>query len=195
MLRQIVMGAVAGAAGTAALNMATYLDITTRGREPSGVPAKVAGELAEKAGLSLNGDANAEAKKAESNRLTGAGALMGYAVGLGLGALYGALRSEVEHLPTPVAAAGLSLAAMAGGDGPAIALGATKPGEWSLASWLSDIVPHAIYGIVTAAAFEAFGRDALSFARARGRDQARGAKGRAVHRSWPMASWLDRIAA
>jgi hypothetical protein len=43
--------------------------------------------------------------------------------------------------------------AMAGSDVPAAVLGATELSEWTPESWISDIVPHAAYGLVTAGAF------------------------------------------
>ncbi|WP_316248185.1 hypothetical protein [Streptomyces sp. TRM49041] len=48
----------------------------------------------------------------------------------------------------------LGAAAMAAGDLPATALGVTDPAEWSGAGRLSDIVPHLVYGMTTAAVFE-----------------------------------------
>jgi hypothetical protein len=35
---------------------------------------------------------------------------------------------------------------MAGADGPLVALGLTRPGDWAAADWASDIVPHLGYG-------------------------------------------------
>ena len=32
--------------------------------------------------------------------------------------------------------------------------GASNPAAWSAADWLSDLVPHLIYGLVTVAAYE-----------------------------------------
>jgi hypothetical protein len=49
----------------------------------------------------------------------------------------------------------LGAAAMAGSDVPATFLGVTDPTTWSRTAWLSDIVPHLVYGAVTAAAFRA----------------------------------------
>ena len=38
---------------------------------------------------------------------------------------------------------------MAGSDVPAVATGATDPKTWGTSGWLADIVPHAIYGLLT----------------------------------------------
>lgn len=42
---------------------------------------------------------------------------------------------------------------MAGSDAPATALGVTDPRTWSRTAWLSDIVPHLVYGTVTASVY------------------------------------------
>ena len=44
--------------------------------------------------------------------------------------------------------------AMAASDVPATMLEVTNPAEWGTSGWLSDIVPHLAYGVVTAAVFE-----------------------------------------
>jgi hypothetical protein len=149
MLRQVLMGMAAGAAGTAALNVAGYLDMAIRGRPASQVPAQTAGELAARIGAPLDGQ-QAQARK------EGLGGLLGYGAGLGVGALYGLLRPSLGELPLPLAAAGLGAAAMAAGDVPPISLGLTDPREWGASGWLGDLVPHAAYGLVAAAAYEAF---------------------------------------
>jgi hypothetical protein len=143
---------IGGAAGTAALDVATYLDMVARGRPSSDVPAKVAGELAGRAGLPLEGD-----DPKTSARRSGAGALLGYATSLGLGAAYALLRrpegGRRRALPLGAGVA-LGLAAMALSDVPAVAAGATDPRRWGLPDWLSDLVPHVVYGVVTAAVVE-----------------------------------------
>ncbi len=45
---------------------------------------------------------------------------------------------------------------MAGSDDPAAALGVTDPTKWSAASWVSDVVGHLTYGLVTAAVYDSF---------------------------------------
>lgn len=149
----LLTGLAAGAAGTAALNVVTYLDMAVRGRASSELPAKVAGKLAEEAGVEpLTGETD-EA----DNRRQASGAMLGYVTGLGLGVAYGLLKMKVNP---PVAAAGvaLGLGAMAASDLPATALKLTDPREWSGKAWASDVVPHLVYGLVTAAAYEGFAR-------------------------------------
>ncbi|GAA3070007.1 hypothetical protein [Streptosporangium carneum] len=136
-------GVMAGAAGTTALDAVTYLDMLVRGRPASDVPAEAADRLASRAGLDLGpGDVGV-------NRRTGLGALLGYGAGIGVGALYGLL-ADGGRPPLPVAALGLSAAAMAAGDLPLVALGLTDPRRWDTVSWISDIVPHLVYGLTTA---------------------------------------------
>jgi hypothetical protein len=45
---------------------------------------------------------------------------------------------------------------MAGSDVPAAALGVTDPTTRDFDSWVSDIVSHLAYGVVTAVVYEAF---------------------------------------
>ena len=165
MLRRTLRGIAAGATGTAALNIATYVDMAARGRASSEVPAKVAGTLSQSVGMPLEAEANGsehvsqnEQAKAQ-HRLSGLGALMGYATGLGIGALYGLARPILVKLPLPLAGLALGAAAMASSDVPATITGATNPKTWGASGWASDIVPHAIYGLVTVLTYEAYAED------------------------------------
>lgn len=153
MLREILNGASAGALGTVALNVTTYLDMVVRARPSSGVPARTAGRLAERADIDLAPEQQ-DGEDAIENRTQGLGALLGYITGLGVGAGYGLLRSGVS-VSKPVASLALGSAAMAGSNVPATVLGVTDPREWGAKSWASDIVPHFVYGIVTAVAYDA----------------------------------------
>ena len=142
----LMAGIFAGAAGTTALDIVTYLDMTVRGRPASVLPAQAAGKLADRAGADLGSGEVAESRR------EGVGALLGYAVGLGVGGLYGLLAGD-RNVPLPVAALGLSAAGMAAGDAPYTALRLTDPREWDAVSWASDIVPHLVYGLTTAAVY------------------------------------------
>ncbi len=93
--------------------------------------------------------------KVAQDRLTGLGALTGYAVGLGIGSAYGILRPRLRALPTPIMGVLVGLAAMAGSDVPSILLGVTNPRTWGLAGWIEDIIPHVIYGVTTVGVYEA----------------------------------------
>ncbi|WP_329085066.1 hypothetical protein [Streptosporangium sp. NBC_01469] len=143
----LTAGILAGAAGTTALDLAGYLDMTVRGRPASGLPAQAAGKLADRAGTDLGSGETADSRR------EGLGALLGYATGLGVGALYGLL-AEDRRVPLPVAALGLSAMAMTASVVPLAALGLTDPRDWSASSWVSDIVPHLAYGLTAAVVYD-----------------------------------------
>jgi hypothetical protein len=143
--RTIMRGALAGAAGTTALNAVTYLDMAVRGRGTSRTPEETVETLADKAGVDVPGD-----EETAQNRVSGVGPMLGIASGVGTGAVLGALYAG-WRAPLPVGAALGGLLAMAGTDAPMAALGVTDPTSWSATDWISDAVPHAVFGLVTAA--------------------------------------------
>ncbi|MFI8946394.1 hypothetical protein ACIGO6_07720 [Streptomyces sp. NPDC053750] len=145
----VTKGLVAGAAGTVALNLTTYGDMLLRGRGSSDMPAQVADRFVERAGLDL-GD-----EETTSHREQAVGALLGHVTGLGVGAAYGLLLRRRGALPDWVAGPLLGAAAMASSDLPATVLGVTDPTAWDRISWVSDIVPHLVYGFTTASVYQA----------------------------------------
>lgn len=151
-MRRLIAGAAAGAVGTAVLNIITYADMAWRGRPASEMPARLVKILAARSGLAtLTAD-----DEAAANRRAALGALLGYANGIGLGALYGAIRPALGERVSPlVGGLAAGAAAMALSDVPASAAGATDPATWKPADWLADIVPHAFYGLAIALTFEA----------------------------------------
>jgi hypothetical protein len=170
MANRIVAGAVAGAAGVVALNVAGYLDMLVRGRPASDMPARVAGKLADEMGLPLDFDAEAsgddgseatetrdedEPADAPANRAQALGALLSIANGIAIGLAYGIVRLILPRPPVWLAGAALGSAAMAASDYPATRLGLTEPRDWSATDWVSDVMPHMAYGVVAALAFEA----------------------------------------
>ncbi len=152
----IAAGLAAGACGSAALNMATYLDMLVRGRPASEVPRKVAASLTGRVATGVGSHRAAGDDDTRNNRLEGAGALLGYVNGLGMGLLYGVLEPRLRDVPRPVAASVVGVAAMAGSDLPSIALGATDPRTWGASGWVADIGPHLAYGIVAVGAYDLF---------------------------------------
>lgn len=133
---------IAGAAGAFALDVATYGDMLLRGRAASNVPAQVAGTLAEDFGIAaLATDLTDEQAK---NRRSAAGALLGYATGLGIGGLYELLRARGSRPPTLLTGAGLGLTAMIASDLPISLTGASDPRTWTAVDWASDLIPHLI---------------------------------------------------
>lgn len=153
MLRRIVFGMIAGAAGSAVLNFITYADMLIRGRPSSTVPAETAARMADTVGVDLGGR-----EQAAESRRTAAGALLGYGAGIGVGALYGVVERRLPGLPLPLSAALVGAAAMAASDVPATASGATDPRKWGASGWLADVVPHLGYGLATVAVHRALRR-------------------------------------
>jgi hypothetical protein len=146
-MNRLIAGVAAGAVGTTALNAVTYLDMAVRGRPASTVPEDLAAKLLDAAGIDVG-----EGKKAESRR-SAIGALLGYATGLGIGGAYGLVGSRTPDAGGVGPGVLVGAGAMAASDVPITVAGLTDPREWGLAGWLSDIVPHAVYGLTTVWAF------------------------------------------
>jgi len=153
-VRHIVVGAIAGAAATSALNIATYTDIAVRGRGESDVPSKMVKNIAEAAGLG----ALASDDETTQHRRSGIGALMGYADGLGVGAVYGVLRPALRGVPVLLAAVAAGAAAMALSDIAIAQSGASDSRTWAAADWAADAIPHLVYGLALALSFDALDR-------------------------------------
>jgi len=145
---RVVRGAAAGAAGTTALNAITYADILLRARPSSDVPAKMAGVLAGHAGLRFLALENET--EAAQHRRQAVGALLGYMTGAAIGAAYGVIQPSLGRPSRLAAGLALGLSAMAASDIPFAVTGVSDPRTWSLTDWLSDTVPHLIYGLATA---------------------------------------------
>jgi hypothetical protein len=153
LIRDLVGGAVAGAAGTTALNAVTYLDMAVRGRASSSTPEQTVETMAGKAGVEIPGD-----EETTRNRLSGLGPMMGILTGVGTGALLGAFRAGRAPLPVGVGVA--TVVAMAGSNAPMTALGVTDPTSWTASEWASDALPHAAYGLVAVVALRLMDRRA-----------------------------------
>jgi hypothetical protein len=152
MTRSLLAGLAAGAAGTTALNLVTYLDVVVRARPPSSTPEATVRRTEELTGVGIA--AGGPDSEEACNRRSGLGALLGIATGLATGVGYGLVRDRLEGVPLPVRGAVAGLAASIGGTGPMVALGVTDPRSWSGSSWVSDLVPHLVYGLVTAAVLD-----------------------------------------
>jgi hypothetical protein len=151
-VNRILRGAAAGAAGTTALNMVTYLDMALRGRAASQTPERTVEKIADLLGLGIPGTG-----ATRDNRLSGWGALSGLAAGVAVGMAYGACHAVLGRpgpLGGPLLATGGALLV---GNGPMTALGLTDPRSWTPADWASDLAPHLAYGWVTAATYAATG--------------------------------------
>jgi uncharacterized membrane protein len=146
-MKKIARGAVAGAAGTTALNTVGYADMALRGCPASSVPARVAEQLARRVGLTIPGSG-----AARQNRLEGLGALAGIATGAGVGAVAGQLQGAVRRLGPLAGPAVIGGVAMLVTDLATAGLGVSDPRTWDSGSWLSDVVPHLAFGAVVYAA-------------------------------------------
>jgi hypothetical protein len=147
-------GALAGAAGTAALNATTYLDMAIRGRPTSDSAEQLVEQAAEKANVSIPGD-----DEKRRNRLQGLGPLSGIAVGIAVGTAAGLLHQVMARsghpLPAAVEVPLFGAAAMALSDVPLKLLGISDPASWSAADWVSDIIPHLVFGAITTSGLRA----------------------------------------
>lgn len=148
-MQHMMRGALAGAAGTTALNTATFLDMTVRARPGSTTPQQMVQRAENISGQSLGGD-----EDTASNRRSGVGSLLGVATGVMTGVAYGLARSRWPRAPRTTLALGAGALANAGSVIPMTLLGVTDPRTWSGTSWLSDILPHLAYGVATATAYD-----------------------------------------
>ncbi|SNY73532.1 hypothetical protein [Paractinoplanes atraurantiacus] len=138
----ILAGAAAGAAGTAALNAATYVDTALRARPAGPIPE----------------DRTSDAPDARGHRASGLASLTGIATGVAIGATFGLLR-RAGLRPGPVLGSALiGATTMASTNASMIALGVTDPRDWTVTDWLSDALPHLAYGAVTDAVLRALDR-------------------------------------
>lgn len=145
--RPLLASVLAGAAGTVALDVVSYLDMLIRGRPASQMPSTMSSRIADMFGVDLGQRAD--------NRADALGGLLGNLTGLSVGVGYGMVR----HFRGPgrPLSAGLAVgaAAMAAVAAPATATGVSRPDQWGVAGWVADIVPHAAYGLTTVAVYEA----------------------------------------
>jgi hypothetical protein len=148
MMRSILRGLAAGAAGTTALHAVTYLDMVLRGRAASQTPEQSVTRLAELADVTIPAEGR-------ENRVSGAGALLGILSGLVVGAGYGAVRAAGWRSSTATAGAVATVGAIAVSAVPMAAIGVSNPRDWSLSDWVSDVIPHVAYGWVTTTTYAA----------------------------------------
>lgn len=142
-------GLAAGAAGVTVLNAITYLDMAVRARPSSDTPSQAVQQLAGKAGAEIPREGSER-----ENRLAGLGPLAGIATGAAVGVTAAFAWPALARIPAPFAVALLGTLAMAGSDGPLVALGLTQPKDWAAADWASDVIPHLGYGLATHATLD-----------------------------------------
>ncbi|WP_433363327.1 hypothetical protein ACQPZX_31915 [Actinoplanes sp. CA-142083] len=146
----ILAGAVAGAAGTAALNAVTYVDMAVRGRGGSETPQQSVEAMEDRLPVSVPGEG-----ETRENRVSALGSLSGVVTGVGIGVMFGVLRRAGLRPPGPVGAVLVGLTAMASTNASMASLGVSDPRDWSVGDWLSDLVPHLAYGAVAYATLAA----------------------------------------
>jgi hypothetical protein len=140
----ITSGLLASAAGATALNAFTYAQQALKGTPSGATPDQAAQATIETVGGHVRGTPDQR-----QNRLEGLGPLSGYGVGLGVGALAGALRAYGVKVPIGLAPVIVGLGAMAISDGVMSALGIADPRTWTASSVVNDALPHLAYGGVT----------------------------------------------
>src|SRR6202008_4265001 len=143
--RGLLSGAAAGAAGTTALNVITYLDIAVRGRPTSNTPERTVEAMARLFGVTVPGTGDVLA-----NRISGLGALTGYAAGIGMGIALGLAYALGWRPGLLVATLVATSIALVGPNGPMTVLGVTDPRTWGAVGWISALIATLGYGGVTA---------------------------------------------
>jgi hypothetical protein len=144
-LRSVIRGAAAGAAATTALNTVTYLDMVIRARPASSTPQESVEKLSTTVGVEIPGK-----DEERQNRVEGLAPMLGIATGVGTGVLLGAVRATGWRPGPLVTATAATLVAVVGANAPMTALGISDPRSWSISDWVSDVVPHVVFGAVTA---------------------------------------------
>ncbi|HEY8317774.1 MAG TPA: hypothetical protein VIG76_02990 [Amnibacterium sp.] len=144
LLRGLLVGLAAGAAGTTALNTASYVDMVVRARPASSTPETSVTRLAEQVGVQIPGD-----EGQRKNRIEGLGPLLGIAAGLGVGALVGVARAAGIRSGAVTGTLLTTAVVLVASNGPMTVLKVTDPRTWSATDWISDLIPHLAYGVVT----------------------------------------------
>src|SRR3954452_155078 len=148
-LGRVLRGAAAGAAGTTALNVVTYLDMAVRGRPASSTPENTVEKLAQTVHLTVPGQGTTR-----ESRVEGLGALTGLVAGIGVGGLLGLARASGFRAGTLLT----TLTVLVSTNGPMTVLGVTDPRTWSVVDWVSDLVPHLAYAAVVTTTMDALDR-------------------------------------
>jgi len=143
-IRGLLRGATAGAAGATALNVASGIDAALRARPGSAAPQRLVADLSDRAGVDVPGN-----RQQRQRRLDALGPLAGSATGLAVGAVAGGLRAAGLRMPTMLGGPLLAAAAMLATDGPLALTNVSDPRSWSAADWRADVLPHLAYGVAT----------------------------------------------
>jgi hypothetical protein len=145
-----VRGALAGAAGTTALNAITYADMALRARPASTTPEQMVDKASTLTKIDIPGT-----RQERDNRVAGLAPLLGIGVGSGVGSVAGVIHHLLlghgRRLPFVVGAVLVGASAMAASDLPLKLSGVSDPTTWTAKEWLADLAPHLAYGVVTEA--------------------------------------------
>jgi hypothetical protein len=155
----MLYGALAGAAGSAVLDVTTYADMAIRGRAPSELPQKMVKEISQRAHVPPFDKPDEQLTENDKHRETAFGALLGYADGLGVGAMYGAMRPAMRNVSWFWTGIGLAAVTLLLSEGTATALKQTDPRKWGPAAWIADLVPRFAYGWTTALTFDSLAKE------------------------------------
>ena len=149
-MKHVSHGLYAGAVGSTVLNAITYCDMALTGRPASKAPAEVVRRLAEQIGWKQLAQSDDTATIDIQNKRQALGALLGIAVGVGIGGVWGISRPILSMLPLFIQAPCIGVSAMAASDVPLARLGVSDPKTWSSSDWLRDVLPHIGYGVAVA---------------------------------------------
>lgn len=149
MMTQLARGAVAGAAGTTALNAVTFLDMAVRGRPASTTPEQTVDRGLALVGATLPGD-----EQQRGARRSGLGSLLGSVAGVSAGVVIAAVRGSMSPSGKAGTFGTALTVAMLAGNGPMTILGVTSPAQWTARDWAADVVPHLAYALAATCALE-----------------------------------------
>ncbi|MFF3565327.1 hypothetical protein ACFYXS_35315 [Streptomyces sp. NPDC002574] len=157
LLRGMLRGAAAGAAGCTTLDAVGYLDMVLRGRGPSSTPKATVERLSQVVHVPVPGPPDVR-----ENRIAALGALTGMTTGAAMGATLGLATAAGWRPRTAVLTATAGVLALIGTNGPMTVLRVTDPRTWSASDWVADIVPHVAYALVTTAVLKGLAPEARS---------------------------------
>lgn len=146
LLRGMLRGAAAGAAGCTALDTVGYLDMVLRGRGASSTPEVTVERLSQVVRVPVPGTPDVR-----GNRIAALGPLTGIAAGVGMGATLGLATAAGWRPGNAVLTATAGALCLIGTNGPMTVLRVTDPRTWSGSDWAADLVPHVAYALVAAA--------------------------------------------
>ncbi|GAA3352418.1 hypothetical protein GCM10017744_001310 [Streptomyces antimycoticus] len=126
------------------LGLVSYADMAVRARPASTTPEETLRKLTARLHIRIPGTG-----ERLGNRIAGLAPMTGFAAGLGMRAVLGVARAAGWRPSLRRQYVVATVGALIGTNGPMTVLGVTDPRTWGLAGWVSDIVPHIAYAVVT----------------------------------------------